>query len=75
MYEILFDLTESLCERYTALTPFIVRRERFGEVMLLIRRINAKNARGKGIKARDHVSRDDAGNIVIRREARNDNWW
>ena len=75
MYETFFDLEDNLCQRYTALTPFIVRREKFGEVALLVKRINNKNLRDKGIKANDQVWTDHKGNVHIRREAKNDNWY
>lgn len=68
-------MTENLCKRYPSLTPFAVRRERVGEVLLLVRRINAKSEREHGIGRRDTVTRDSKGNIRIRREALNDNWY
>jgi len=34
-----FNLTDSLCQRYTSLNPFIIRREKSGEVFKLINRI------------------------------------
>jgi hypothetical protein len=39
LYQNLFDMTETLCRRYPALTPFSVRKERAREVFLLIRRV------------------------------------
>lgn len=70
-----FDINESLCKRYTSLTPFAVRREKVGEVLLLVRRINEKSEREHGIGRRDTVTRDSNGNVHIRREAMNDNWY
>lgn len=70
-----FDINESLCKRYTSLTPFAVRREKVGEVLLLVRRINERNDRKQGIEKRDQVTRDSKGNVHIRREAMNDNWY
>lgn len=75
LYEIFFDLEENLCQRYTALTPFMVRREKVGEVFLLVQRINAKSNREKGVKRGDVVTRDKAGNIHIRRQAMRDDWY
>ena len=75
LYEMFFDLTESLCKRYTSLTPFAVRREKVGEVLLLVRRINEMNDREHGIGKRDTITRDSKGNVHIRREAINDNWY
>lgn len=68
-------MTESLCERYHALTPFTVRREKIGEVLLLLRRVTQKNERQKGVKGGDIVTRKANGDIHIRREAKNDDWW
>lgn len=70
-----FDMNETLCQRYQALTPFIVRRERFGEVILLVKRINEKSYREKGGRKGDVVTYDKKGNKHIRREAKNDNWY
>lgn len=75
LYDTFFDLEDNLCQKYTALTPFIVRREKFGEVVLLVNRINQKNMREKGIRRNDKAWTDKKGNIHIRREAKNDNWF
>lgn len=58
-----------------ALTPFAVRKEKVGEVILLVNRINRKQLRDKGVKHADKVWKDKRGNVHIRREAKNDNWW
>ena len=57
------------------MTPFMVRREKFGEVVKLLHRINAKNMREKGVRKTDSMYKDKRGNIHIRREAKNDNWY
>ena len=57
------------------LNPFMVRREKVGEVFLLVKRINHKNQREKGVRTNDKVWKDKRGNVHIRREAKNDNWW
>lgn len=75
IYDVFFDLEDNLCQRYTALTPFAVRREKFGEVVLLVNRINAKNLRDKGVQHTDKVWTDKRGNVHIRRKAQNDNWY
>lgn len=75
LYEVFFDLEDNLCQRYTALTPFIVRREKFGEVVKLLHRINARHMREKGVMKNDKMWKDKRGNIHIRREAKNDNWY
>ena len=61
--------------RYPALTPFQVRREKVGEVFLLVKRINIKNRREKGIQANDKAWRDKNGDLHIRRPAQNDDWF
>jgi hypothetical protein len=70
-----FELEDNLCKRYTSLNPFIVRREKFGEVVLLVRRINGENKRKQGIRKDDTVYYDAKGNKHIRRKALNDDWW
>ena len=75
LYETFFDLEDNLCQRYPALTPFIVIKEKVGEVILLVKRINRKNMREKGIQSTDKVWTDKNGNVHIRRKARNDNWF
>lgn len=42
IYQALFEMTNTLCKIYPALTPFSVRRERVKEVFLLYRRIITK---------------------------------
>lgn len=53
----------------------MVRREKVGEVFLLIKRILIKNDREKGIKKGDRVWIDKNGDTHIRREAQNDDWY
>lgn len=68
-------MEDNLCKRYTALTPFILRREKSGEVFLLVRRINASNERANGIGKKDTVWTDSKGTRHIRRPATNDDWY
>ena len=75
LYESFFELEDNLCKRYTALNPFIVRREKVGEVLLLVKRINTQNRRKNGIKNDDKVWIDKKGNRHIRRKALKDDWW
>lgn len=75
LYEIFFELEDNLCHRYSGLNPFIVRREKVGEVFLLVKRINRMNQAKKGIKRDDKVWIDSKGNTHIRRKAQNDNWY
>ncbi|WP_303202827.1 hypothetical protein [Raoultibacter timonensis] len=42
--EALFALTLGLCERFPSLDPFAIRRMRFREVFLVVRRLNAAAA-------------------------------
>lgn len=76
----MFDMTDNLCKRYPSLSPFTVRRERAGEVFLLVNRLNDKVAReDDGAQAtgapisRGNIRRDAKGNIHIRRRASDDN--
>lgn len=75
LYDLFFELEENLCKRYPALTPFVVRREKFGEVVKLLNRINAHNRKETGAKNTDAVWKDSKGNTHIRRQAKNDNWY
>lgn len=68
-------MSEALCQKYLALTPFQVRREKCGEVFLLIRRMNEKTRRDKGLKKGEQMWRDKNGDIHIRTEAKNNDWW
>lgn len=52
----------NLCERFPALTPFSVRREKATEVFLLLRRLDGHNGRqGKKKKQGKTVIRKPAG--------------
>lgn len=53
LYEIFFELEVGMCERFPALTPFEVRRQRAHEVFLLISRLygyNKNNSKPKQIR-------------------------
>ena len=75
LFELFFDLDEMLCAKYNGLTPFQLRREKIGEVALLVRRINAKAFREKGYKPNDSVIKKPNGDVIIRRRATNDDWY
>lgn len=75
MSEVFFDLKETICQRFPAVSPFDLRREYCGEVFLLINQVNTKGEREKGIRPKDQVYTDKKGNVHIRREAQNDNWY
>lgn len=57
------------------MTPFEVRREKFGEVVKLTARIRQKNMRQQNVSTGDKVWRDKNGDLHIRRKATNDNWY
>ena len=73
--DLFYEIADGLSQRYHALSPFDVRREKFGEVIRLIVWINGKGMKEKGIHSSDRVWNDRKGDIHIRREAKNDNWW
>lgn len=70
MYEVLFELNVNMCNRFTGLDPFRVRAQRFHDVLLIFRRLNGQQKNKK---------RKDGGvvmkNGVIRRPAKNDDWY
>ena len=59
IYQALFEMTNTLCKIYPALTPFTVRRERVKEVFLLYRRIITKPKTEGGQKV------DSQGRILV----------
>ncbi len=65
LYQTLFDLQISVCDRFH-LSPFQIRRERLGELCLLVSRLNDQNRREKRGKT--------ANSGKIRRPA-GDNWF
>jgi hypothetical protein len=75
MYDLLFELEDNLSKRYTSLNPLVLRREKCGEVLLLIRRINRLNQAKTGLKKDDTIYYDSKGNKHIRRKAMNDDWY
>ena len=75
LYELFFELEDNLCSRYSGLTPFAVRKEKVGEVFLLVKRINRKRLREQGVEHTDQVIRYKNGDVHIRRRATNDNWY
>ena len=66
-----YELADNLCQKYTALTPFVVRREKFGEVVKLLGWITTDGKK----KQKSRGWKDKNGNYHIRREAKNDNWY
>ena len=72
----LFNLTDQLCIRYSSLTPFIIRKEKWSEVMLLIQRIKTSNKK-KSLKSGSGEMRyvQANGDVIIRKPAKNDDWY
>ena len=75
MYQLMFDIADRLCQRYPALTPFQVRRERYREVMLLVSRVTEAANRSAAQKPAESVWCDSNGDKHIRRPARDDSWF
>ena len=59
LYQTLFDMTNTLCKIYPALTPFAVRRERAKDVFLLYRRIITQPKTQNGQRV------DNKGRILV----------
>lgn len=57
LYQTLFEMTNTLCKIYPALTPFIVRRERAHDVFVLYRRIitQPKTKGGRRVDKRGRI--------------------
>ena len=68
MYEVFFDLNINLCDRFTGLDPFTVRKQRFHDVMLIFRRLAERNK-----KKRKTEGYTKSG--VTYRPAKNDDWY
>ena len=77
MYQAFFDLTCALCERFTGLTPFQIRRERYHEVLLLYGRLLDKISREKKDTEEDKsfVITKKNGEKIIMRPAKDDAHW
>ena len=67
IYEVLFDIQMSLCERFPTLTPFMLRREKAREVFLLISRLNKHSQK-------ENANQTSNDTRVIRKPA-GDNWF
>ena len=64
----------NLCERFPALSPFSVRRERFHDVLLIFVRTIKKNKQS-GEKTDGQVLTTKSGEKIIRRKATKDDWY
>lgn len=47
LYQIFFELEMEICNRFPAITPFKIRREKIKEVFLLVRRLNIYDNKDK----------------------------
>lgn len=68
LYQSLFDMTQTLCKVYPAISPLSIRKERAKEVFLLIRRINTHPRTNDGVKANE-------GKAEIVRRPAGDKWF
>ena len=64
IYQLLFEMNVNICERFTSLNPFDIRRKPAKEVFLLVKRLNEYN--------RNNLSSN--GKKIIRRPA-SDTWF
>jgi len=70
LYDTLFELTVSLCDRFPAYTPTSIRETRAREVFLMVNRLNKSNKNNKTGNAIKPGSKTKG----IRRPA-GDNWF
>lgn len=68
LYQILFDLQITICDKFKGLNPFILRHETMQEVFLLIKRLNNTQT-----QENDHIQ--SCNGDVIRRPATDDSWF
>ena len=75
----MFEISDLLCSRYSSLNPFMIRREKSGEVFLLINRVMKQRKESEDLKTPlkkgDQVLYDVKGNKIIRRPATDDSWY
>lgn len=74
IYGTLYDMNVNLCDRFPALSPFSVRRERFHDVILIFARQISKNKRS-GTRNEEREFTTKSGEKVIRRKATKDDWY
>lgn len=61
LYEMFFEMELSLCDKFPALTPFQIRREKAREVFLLVKRLKEHNQKNNEPNNRPNVIRRPAG--------------
>ena len=75
LYVIMFDMQMNLCERFPAMTPLTLRREKAREVFLLISRLNTHSEYNKQPnESPTPTPTVKNGQKVIRKPA-GDNWF
>lgn len=78
MKELLFSLTLALCNRFPALTPFMVYGKRFHDVVTLFEDLRQENEAQEQRKANGGKKPPDGSyvmNGVLYKPAQNDDWW
>lgn len=71
-----FNVSEQLCQRYTSLNPFFIREQRSCEVFMLLKRvISSNNTSHTNTKVDGEIIIKPNGDKIIRREAKNDDWY
>ena len=63
--QVLFEINICICDRFTSLNPFEVRKQRFKDVFCLIKKLTIYNKRHK---------KNKNGKRIIRKPA-SDNWF
>ena len=67
MYDVLFELQMTICERFPSITPLQLRREKAKEFFILVARLNKYNKK-------EQKKKKSGTNKIIRRPA-SDNWF
>ena len=72
-------MNTNLCDRFTALTPFTVRKETFHEVILLYIRLVKQRERKQTAENMPKNQKPKEGSFIIGdtlySPAQNDDWW
>lgn len=75
LYAVMFDMQINLCERFPAMTPLTVRREKAREVFILIRRLNEHSIleQQKNPVKLNNKGNESTGKIIRKRAG--DDWF
>ena len=65
VYQLLFEMTVNICDRFNCLSPFDIRRKPAREVFLIVKRLNEYNRLNKKTRQGKQIVRKPAG----------DNWF